>query len=105
MAHLKNTARSKRKYGAERQSITARNKARKAVRHERRTARLMERTANLLGVKVHFGSKKSPKVGNVTAIIKQGDENYSKEPKANGQYLAISFPGGSALVRRRAVRL
>lgn len=84
MGSVKNTNRSKRKYGDRRKSLTASNKTRKAAKSQSRTDRLVARTQDLIGQKVKIRTKDGPELGTVESIIPRPEG-----AKRSGQYLRV----------------
>jgi len=92
MAHVKNSVRSKRKYGDKRTSATARNKQNKQTRHELRMERFKERTAALVGQRV--------RTGNQEGTVLQAEKIEGRR----GTTLTIALQDRQVLRSRRSVR-
>lgn len=84
MGSVKNTNRSKRKYGDSRKSLTASNKTRKAERSHARADRLIARTQDLIGQRVKIRTKEGPELGTVESVIPRPEG-----AKRSGQYLRV----------------
>lgn len=108
MASVKNSARSKRKYGDKQKARTEKNRAARKARHERKLARMNARTDSLVGTPVHFGSKaEGPKVGTVVSVVRTGEDGYpvrTSDFKPRGAYLIVNADDGEHKLSRRGVK-
>lgn len=104
MAHKK----SSKGKDESRPTITARNKAARQARNDKRAARLVERTQKLIGQHVKYRDKESNHglVGTVTDVLRKGDDEYPQDAKRKyGAYLKIRTPEGAKVVSRHRVKL
>lgn len=87
MAHVKNSNRSKRKYGDAQKSRTARNKANRLARHNRRLGLFAERAEALFGEQVIAAGQK----GTVIMVV------MDQSPRE----FHINLPDGTMVKRSR----
>jgi hypothetical protein len=97
MAHIKNNNRSKRKYGEKRTAATKINKQRAIDRADLRTARLVERTRQLIGKNVTIRTPGGPLAGRVRDLITK-----PTDAKRKGSYLLIAGEDGETYARARS---
>jgi hypothetical protein len=118
MAKAKNSARRKRKYGAEQQNRTAKNREARKARHARRIERMRARTQALVGreatclepVKSGEGVRLVLFRGVVDRVIFNGADDYPRDAERNsGSYVVLrrgnSFGAEERKVSRSRIKV
>lgn len=101
MADIKNTHRTKRKYGEKRSAATSANRKRKAEAGELRVAKLLDRTQSLVSKKVAFRTEHGPMAGRVLDVMRKRDTELPKSVRS-GSYLKINGEDGNIYIRPRS---
>lgn len=89
MAHVKNSNRSKRKYGPAREARTEANRKRKQAKREAREIYLLSRTEALVGKTVRLRSANGNVVGTVLRIVRAPEGSVRR----HGNFLEVNVAG------------
>lgn len=101
MASLRNSERRKRKYGANQQARTERNRVSKKNANERHQVKLIERTQALVGKIVTVRTADGPVTGPVRGI----ESAPAGSLRTHGQFLRVGDGASSVVISRHRAKI